>query len=318
MLKSLDESIVNFKFADLNGLGFHIKNACINCISVKINFGGLDSKIGYAHFLEHMKFWMGDNHLYEEMKNLSIVLNATTSENKTYFTLFCAPNKTEDALNILLKYLKNHVYSKKVFEKEKKVVINEIKGYKSIQSEDIKINIIRDRILGTEKNINQISFYDLHKLSKYFYDKNHMKVYIVGDIKFNRDNNFSNYQRDVTKKKIITKDGECEIQGTEEVLFLKILLINISDSKFLVYYNNQFLYYGKKKQLVKNITTFEKESNMTDSIYKDILDKMSAVVEIKNLVEFWNLHDNFFSVIQNICESKKLLYLINELKEELS
>ncbi|PTG35716.1 hypothetical protein BU624_11990, partial [Staphylococcus capitis] len=218
MLKSLDESIVNFKFAGLSGLGFHIKNACINCISVKINFGGLDSKIGYAHFLEHMKFWIGDDHLYEEMKNLSIVLNATTSENKTYFTLFCAPNKTKDALNILLKYLNNHIYSEKIFEKEKKVVINEIKGYKSIQSKDIKLNIIRDRILGTEKNIHQISFYDLHKLSKYFYDKNNIKIYIVGDSNFHRNINFSNYQREITKKKIITKDGECDIQGTEEVL----------------------------------------------------------------------------------------------------
>ncbi|WP_221848960.1 hypothetical protein, partial [Staphylococcus epidermidis] len=57
---------------------------------------------------------------------------------------------------------------------------------------------------------------------------------------------------------------------------------------------------------------------MTDNIYKDILDKMSAVVEIKNIVEFWKLHNNFFTIIQNICESEKLLDLINELKGELS
>ncbi|PCF85762.1 hypothetical protein B4W69_01225 [Staphylococcus delphini] len=101
--------------------------------------------------------------------------------------------------------------------------------------------------------------------------------------------------------------------------FLKILLLNIANNKSLVYYNNQFLYYGEKKQLVKNITLFEEKDNrMTDNIYKDILDKMSAVVEIKNIVEFWELHNNFFSTIQNICESEKLLDLINELKGELS
>ncbi|POA01933.1 insulinase family protein, partial [Staphylococcus caprae] len=194
----------------------------------------------------------------------------------------------------------------------------EIKGYKSIQSHDIKLNIIRDRILGTEKDINQISFHDLHKLSEKFYDKDNMSVYVVGDIKFTKDNNFSNYHNDVTKKKIITKDGECEIQGTEEVLFLKILLLNIANNKSLVYYNNQFLYYGEKKQLIENITLLDKDNRMIDNIYKDILDKMSAVVEIKNIVEFWKLHNNFFTIIQNICESERLLDLINELKGELS
>ncbi|PCF45655.1 hypothetical protein CD148_12225 [Staphylococcus delphini] len=319
MLKGLDNSIMKIEFAGISGLGFDIKNSYINCISVKINFGGLDSKIGYAHFLEHMKFWRDDNHLYEEMKNLSIVLNATTSVNSTYFTFFCAPYVSEDALNVLLKYLKNHDFSKNIFEKEKKVVINEIKGYKSIQSQDMKLNIIRDRILGTEKNINKISLYDLHKISKSFYNKDNMSIYVIGDIEFTKKNNNSNYHNDVTKKKIITKDGECEIQGTEEVLFLKILLLNIANNKSLVYYNNQFLYYGEKKQLVKNINLFEEKDNrMTDNIYKDILDKMSAVVEIKNIVEFWELHNNFFSTIQNICESEKLLDLINELKGELS
>lgn len=318
MLKELDSSIMKIKFAGLSGLGFYIKNSYINCISVKINFGGLDSKIGYAHFLEHMKFWIDENNLYEEMKNLSIVLNATTSEKSTYFTFFCAPNMSDDALNILLKYLNNHDYSKKIFENEKKVVINEIKGYKSIQSHDVKLNIIRDRILGNEQNINQISLCNLHEISKQFYDKDNMSVYMIGDIKFTKDYNFSNYHNNVTKKKIITKDGECEIKGTEEVLFLKILFLNISNKKSLIYYNNQFLYYGEKKQLVKNIAVFEKDNKMIDMIYKDILDKMSAVVEIKNIVEFWDLHNNFFSTIQNICESERLLDLINELKGELS
>ncbi|MBO1996442.1 hypothetical protein J4714_04135 [Staphylococcus epidermidis] len=50
----------------------------------------MDSKIGYAHFLEHMKFWIGDNHLYEEMKNLSIVLNATTSEKILILHFLCS------------------------------------------------------------------------------------------------------------------------------------------------------------------------------------------------------------------------------------
>ncbi|PTH29898.1 hypothetical protein BU589_11525, partial [Staphylococcus agnetis] len=113
-------------------------------------------------------------------------------------------------------------------------------------------------------------------------------------------------------------DGECEIQGTEEVLFLKIIFLNISNEKKLIYYNGGFLYYGQKQQLVKNITLFEKNDTLANNIYKDILDKMSAVVRIKNIVEFWNLHNNFFSNIQNICESEKLMDLINELKGELS
>ncbi len=44
---------------------------------------------------------------------------------------------------------------------------------------------------------------------------------------------------------------------------------------------------------MKNIAKLEKDHRMTDNIYKDILDKMSAVVEIKNIVEFWKLHNNF-------------------------
>ncbi|PNY83154.1 hypothetical protein, partial [Staphylococcus agnetis] len=160
--------------------------------------------------------------------------------------------------------------------------------------------------------------YNLHEISKKYYDRDNMSVYVVGDIKFNKDTNFSNYQNVVTKKKIITQDGECEIQGTEEVLFLKIIFLNISNEKKLIYYNGGFLYYGQKQQLVKNITLFEKNDTLANNIYKDILDKMSAVVRIKNIVEFWNLHNNFFSNIQNICESEKLMDLINELKGELS
>ncbi|MEB7367576.1 hypothetical protein [Staphylococcus borealis] len=45
-MKELDNSIMKIKFAGLSGLGFHIKNSYIYCISIKINLGGLDSKIG--------------------------------------------------------------------------------------------------------------------------------------------------------------------------------------------------------------------------------------------------------------------------------
>ena len=85
--------------------------------------------LGIAHFLEHKMFEMEDGtDPFELYSNNGADANANTSNYKTTY-LFSGPQYFKENLNYLLDYVQKPYFTDKNVEKEKGIIIQEIKMY---------------------------------------------------------------------------------------------------------------------------------------------------------------------------------------------
>ena len=190
-----------------NGLEIYIipKNNCNNIyatISTKYGsnideFVPIKSKkmkkfpLGIAHFLEHKMFEMEDGtDPFEIYSNNGADANANTSNYKTTY-LFSGPQYFKENLNYLLDYVQTPYFTDKNVEKEKGIIIQEIKMYqddpytvlyeKAIYNSFIK-HPIKMPVIGDIENVKSITKEDLYECYNTFYNPGNMFVVITGNI----------------------------------------------------------------------------------------------------------------------------------------
>jgi len=93
-----------------------------------------ESKIkGIAHFIEHLVFTGTKTRTHEdisrEIEKRGGVLNAFTAQDVTSFWFKLPSEHLFSGMDILVDMLKNPLFDEKKFEKEKKVILEEIKMY---------------------------------------------------------------------------------------------------------------------------------------------------------------------------------------------
>ena len=190
-----------------NGLEIYIipKNNCNNIyatISTKYGsnideFIPIKSKkmkkfpLGIAHFLEHKMFEMEDGtDPFELYSNNGADANANTSNYKTTY-LFSGPQYFKENLNYLLDYVQKPYFTDKNVEKEKGIIIQEIKMYqddpysvlyeKAIYNSFIK-HPIKMPVIGDIENVKSITKEDLYECYNTFYNPGNMFVVITGNV----------------------------------------------------------------------------------------------------------------------------------------
>lgn len=190
-----------------NGLEIYIipKNNCNNIyatISTKYGsnideFVPIKSKkmkkfpLGIAHFLEHKMFEMEDGtDPFEIYSNNGADANANTSNYKTTY-LFSGPQYFKENLNYLLDYVQTPYFTDKNVEKEKGIIIQEIKMYqddpytvlyeKAIYNSFIK-HPIKMPVIGDIENVKSITKEDLYECYNTFYNPGNMFVVITGNV----------------------------------------------------------------------------------------------------------------------------------------
>lgn len=190
-----------------NGLEIYIipKNNCNNIyatISTKYGsnideFVPIKSKkmkkfpLGIAHFLEHKMFEMEDGtDPFEIYSNNGADANANTSNYKTTY-LFSGPQYFKENLNYLLDYVQTPYFTDKSVEKEKGIIIQEIKMYqddpytvlyeKAIYNSFIK-HPIKMPVIGDIENVKSITKEDLYECYNTFYNPGNMFVVITGNV----------------------------------------------------------------------------------------------------------------------------------------
>ena len=190
-----------------NGLEIYIipKNNCNNIyatISTKYGsnideFVPIKSKkmkkfpLGIAHFLEHKMFEMEDGtDPFEIYSNNGADANANTSNYKTTY-LFSGPEFFEENINFLLDYVQKPYFTDQNVEKEKGIIIQEIKMYqddpytvlyeKAIYNSFIK-HPIKMPVIGDIENVKSITKEDLYECYNTFYNPGNMFVVITGNV----------------------------------------------------------------------------------------------------------------------------------------
>ena len=197
-------------------------------LSITNRFGGAyeQSKTkGIAHFIEHLLFTGTKTRTHEqisrEIEKKGGILNAFTSQDITSFWFKLPSEHLFSGLDILTDMLNNPAFLKEKFEKEKKVIIEEIKMYHDMPQrhvfEQIEANLydkpFGEGIIGSIKTISPMNRDFVADHFKEMYNPNNYIVTLVGNADFKKvceylEKNFFPSKDKITLPKIKLKNAE--------------------------------------------------------------------------------------------------------------
>lgn len=147
--------------------------------------------LGIAHFLEHKMFEQIDGtDPFEFYSERGSDANANTSNYKTTY-LFSGPEFFKENINYLIDYVQSPYFTDQNVEKEKGIIIQEIKMYQddpytvlyeqAIYNSFIK-HPIKIPVIGTIESIKKITKDDLYECYNTFYNPSNMFVVVTGNV----------------------------------------------------------------------------------------------------------------------------------------
>lgn len=168
-------------------------------IAINITAGSFD-EVGFpqgtAHFVEHMVFkgttTRTAREINQSVNSVGGQLNAATGYEETKYFVSIPSTHWEVAFEILKDILANPIFPEDELERERNVILEEIKMYAddpvsslmdTMQEEMFKDYPQRQNILGTEDSVKSITREDLIRFVKTYYKPENMSFIAVGDIK---------------------------------------------------------------------------------------------------------------------------------------
>ena len=202
ILEGLDEKI--YEHTTKSGLKVYMwVNECVTStfMSLSVKYGSIHKKFkvgkkvhevpnGIAHFLEHIKFNMDANTVaHDEFYKLGADSNAFTTFEYTSYIVYATSN-LDKVLNLLLDYVYNPYFTKKMITKEKGIIIEEANmteddPYSVIFFDNLKSVLqksnFREVITGTKDDIKEITIDDILNVYNNFYHPKNMFLTITGN-----------------------------------------------------------------------------------------------------------------------------------------
>lgn len=208
-----------------NGIPVLMENIdSINTISlgVFVKTGSRNEKpeeSGVSHYIEHMMFKGTTNRsakeISEQIDNEGGMINAYTSRDTTVYYIQMLSNKIEKGIEILSDMFLNSTFTEENLEKERNVIIEEIRMYEDIPEEIIHDENIRYAVTGVQANsvlgtIESLKGIDRERFLKYFKDQyraSNMVISVAGKMDTNKiyellENGFSKIE-DLLNDRII-------------------------------------------------------------------------------------------------------------------
>ena len=151
---------------------------------------------GASHFIEHMMFKGTKRRpssllVAKELDSLGARYNAFTSKDHTGYWIKAVDDKTEKAFDILSDMVFNSVFDKEEFEREKKVILEEVKMYEEnplFHIEDMFEKVLFGNhplswLISGGPAVQKITRQKLMAYKEKFYQPNQMIVVVAGNIK---------------------------------------------------------------------------------------------------------------------------------------
>lgn len=245
---------------------------------------------GIAHFLEHKMFEQEDGiDPFTFFSKNGADVNAYTSFFGTTY-LFSGVDKFKENLEYLLSYVESPYFTDENVEKEKGIILQELKMHKDnpYRAGEIKIiensfviNPIRIPVIGTEESIKSITKEDLYSCYETFYNPSNMVLVITGNFDVEEAiQTIKNIEdkRDVrTSNKIISKtyDEPDNVLKEEDTLTLSVGIpkvfigIKLNIAKLLKQYDKNILL--RYLNIYMNIKFGDVSLLQEDLINKDII-----------------------------------------------
>ena len=171
------------------------KDTQISSVNVAIKVGSfyetLEQK-GIAHYVEHMMFKGTKNrsfqNLNDDLEALGGEYNAYTDFSSTVYSVSCLEDELINGINILSDMVINSIMPKDEVEKERGVILAEIRAtkdsvedysFKRTNEVAFKESPLKYDVAGLEKNVKNFTDVDLMKFYKEYYRANNALVTIV-------------------------------------------------------------------------------------------------------------------------------------------
>lgn len=189
------------KFKLKNGLTVIFEPRKTDSVAIEVNVhvgsNHETAKIaGISHFLEHMMFEgtkkRTAKEIGERIENVGGDLNAATTNERTFYYAKVPKKHFKLALDLLADMMQNPLFDSKRLEKERNVVLEEIKMtsdqplyYQWIlfESKIYKKFPTKNPVYGSNKSVKGINRTDMVNYFKKWYIPNNMVLTIVGDVK---------------------------------------------------------------------------------------------------------------------------------------
>jgi len=173
----------------------------IVALSITNKFGASSEKSeikGVAHVIEHLLFTGTKTRTHEDISR-SIekkggILNAFTSNEMTSFWFKLPSEHVFIGLEILADMLNNPLFDNEKFEKEKKVILEEIKMYHDDPAififEQLEGNLYEkpfgETVIGNEKSVSSLTREKVYRFFKENYNPSNYVISIVGNVDFKK------------------------------------------------------------------------------------------------------------------------------------
>ena len=222
---------MNFKKIKLkNGITvlFEKRNLPIICYSISNPFGGSHESSdvkGVAHLFEHLLFTGTKTRTHEdisgEIEKKGGLLNAFTAQDVTSYWFKLPSEHAEAGINIIHDILKNPTFDPVKLEKEKRVVMEEIKIFHDdperrvyeILESALYSKPFGEGIIGNAETVKSLSREKIIEIFKENYNPENFIVTIVGDADIKKichrlENDFRSSNKEYFPRKVTQKNEE--------------------------------------------------------------------------------------------------------------
>ncbi len=279
---------------------------------------------GISHFLEHMNFKGTKNKPNHALLTKSIdenggLQNASTGYDFTSYYAHIGFEYLECILDFLSDIFVNSIFPEEEFQKEKGVVIEEIRMYEDlprVKAEELMLEALYGdqpagrNIAGTEKNILNMNRSQMVAFYKKYYHPKNATLFVMG--------NFDNAQT----KKLIKKYFEFEVK-TKEIKYPKAKLLidgpkvnsgakDLKETHFVLGFNA--FKPGDKRNAILSVINGILSDGFNSRLYLNVREKLGGAYYITSGVD--KIFDRgVFSVLAGVNTAKTKLILSEIIKE---
>lgn len=291
----MEENILDLKRIELsNGLQVISikKNTGLFSLHFGVQIGSIyedNKEKGISHFIEHMVFKgtanMNNEELNEAFEELGGEYNAYTDYNCTVYSVTALNEELDRSLYLISNMIRNAVFDKKEFNKEKGVILSEIKSVKD-DIEDYSFNKVNEvgfskgplkyDTIGSEKNINRFTNEDLIEFYKKYYCPDNSCIVVVSNMNHEKVIcNIKKYFDDWNKKSIIKRN----ILTEKNLPLKKISYRNDIEQSTIIY---MFTFYGltKMEEMALKILNYKLGESTNSILFREIREKRGLAYDI--------------------------------------
>ena len=284
---------------------------------------------GIAHFLEHKMFEQEDGvDPFTFFSKNGADVNAYTSFFGTTY-LFSGTDKFIENLKYMLNYVESPYFTDDNVEKEKDIILQELKMHKDnpYRAGEIKIiensfviNPIRIPVIGTEQSIKSITKEDLYTCYSTFYNPSNMILVITGNFDPNETikeiKNVEDKRKVETSDKIISKqyDEPDNVFKENDILNLSVgtpkvfIGIKINIENLLKVYDKSILF--RYLNIYMNIKFGDVSQIQEDLVNKDVINTDIGIDKI-----YTDKHILYMIYADTNKEDEFISYILEALKD---